>query len=497
MRISIFLCPLFLGLFFCNLAWSAANYDKFYDNDATFREMDKRLNEVYKNVNKKLDWGAHNSLMIEQRYWHDKLFPLLVDEAGEDSASAARAVLENRVANLEKLENADAASDILGMAIKFGMTENEVAQKLGLKDNTLLDASAGDVNTYKIKLFGYVAPVYFTFMHTTFSNSQPEAKSDFARFAKALAAALGVPETDIAAPDPTHLNLTTLVSLTVSDLESRKDFDTLNEFLAKKYKTAYPAAIATRILLNEKYDILGNAEAEDLALSSTDRFYEDQERYIFASGSWGNVSGSFNVSYFSHPYLDLHIYNLPALVASLGVVTRFNNSLGILPEGANLEDVIYAIGGRDIAFFDNAGDYYSLQAQFRGPQNLKGSLEIYMTPANEAFALTFSYVLEDFPDNFENVIKDRIAKRYQTLKTTPDGVMRLLGAASNDDSDFETENNYIHFGFTPHFAVEHNFSIINKKELGKFMHAYDARQERHREAEEKRQEQVQEDVEKF
>lgn len=111
------------------------SYDKFYKADAAFKKSDERLNSIYRELQGLLEWGARNSLLAEQRYWHDRLFPLLAEYADTDgkAGDAARKVLERRILELEKLKSSAALDGILGMDITFGMIMQKVAEKLGIR----------------------------------------------------------------------------------------------------------------------------------------------------------------------------------------------------------------------------------------------------------------------------------------------------------------------------------------------------------------------------
>lgn len=46
-----------------------------------------------------------------------------------------------------------------------------------------------------------------------------------------------------------------------------------------------------------------------------------------------------------------------------------------------------------------------------------------------------------------------------------------MAASVDKYFDFESEDNFIHFGATPHFTIQHELSIINKKELQVYIKA--------------------------
>lgn len=470
------------------------SYDAFYNSSEEFRRLDGRLNEIYKDLMGKLSWAEKRVLRDEQRKWHDKLFPNFVERdfaaAPEENAMAA---LRGRVEGLEKLARAGKAESIMGMPLSFGMSKEETAEKLGVSSMSMLDAGAGGDGAYKIKLFGQTLPVNFKFMTTVFSPwDDDKTKKSFGMFVQTLQRDFGARLED--GPGQSRA-LTTLVDVGVEGTDSREDYTILNEELAKKYKRAYPQYAPMAALLEDEglfspYD----PDYSDSASDPTD-YYEDRERYIIASGSWGTLDGGFSVNYVSKLYLDLHIPSVNALLQHLSQISAYNDSLVIFPTRASIVDVVYGIGGGDVTYSQGAGEYRYLDREYNNAGKSM-SARACLSPENKAIAATISYVEGDYPGFEEQLIK-RLEKKYKKLKQTPDAVMEFLEHGSNFDLDFETENNYIHIGDTPHFAVQHELTIINKRALGGYSSAYAKSRETAREEEEKRREETRKDSEKF
>lgn len=470
------------------------SYDAFYDSSEEFRRLDARLNEIYKELMGKLSWAEKRVLRDEQRKWHDKLFPLFAER---DFAAApmenALAALRDRVESLEKLARAGKQDSIMGMPVSFGMSKEETAAKLGLSSASSLDAGPDEEGAYKIKLFGQMVPVNFKFMTTKFMPFDDEkTKKSFAAFAETLQKDFGAQLEG----EPGHgYILTTLFDVSVGSDGSREDYTILNEELAKKYKRAYPQ-YAPMVALMEDDELFSayDPEYSDSASNPTD-YYEDRARYIIASGSWGTLDGGFSVDYISKLYMDLHIPSISALLQHLSQISAYNDSLVICPDQASLVEVVYGLGGGDVTYIQGIGGYRYLDREYNsGDKSMTAS--VCLSPENKAIAATISYIESDYPGFEEQLIK-RLEKKYKRLNQTPDAVMEFVEHGSNYDADFDAGNNYIHIGATPHFATQHELTIIDKGELAAYGRAYAKSRETAREEKEEHLDEVRRDSEKF
>lgn len=472
------------------MAAQKRSYDAFYNTSEEFRRLDGRLNEIYKELMGKLSWAEKRVLRDEQRKWHDKLFPIFAErDFGAAPMENALAALRDRVGGLEKLARAGKPDSIMGMPVSFGMSKEETAAKLGLANMSMLDDGV-----YKIKLFGQARPVNFKFMTTKFAPflDDDKTRKGFDAFAKTLQRNFGARLED--GPGQGY-TLTTLFGVSVEGLDSREDYTILNEELAKKYKRAYPQyAPMTALMDDERLFSAYDPDYSDSASDPTD-YYEDQERYIVASGSWGTLDGGFSVDYFSKKYLDLHIPSINALLKHLAQISAYKDSLVIFPDRASLVDVVYGLGGGETIFSQGIGEYRYLEREYNSGDK-KMSARACLSPENKAIAATIYYVESDFPGFEEQLIK-LLEKKYKKLDQTPDAVMEFMEHGSNFDMDFETANNYIHIGDTPHFAIQHELTIINKGALGAYARAYAKSREAAREENEKRLDEARRDSEKF
>ncbi|MBD5608448.1 MAG: hypothetical protein HDQ93_06330, partial [Desulfovibrio sp.] len=158
-----------------------------------------------------------------------------------------------------------------------------------------------------------------------------------------------------------------------------------------------------------------------------------------------------------------------------------------------LPRVIYAIGDGELAWEPIAGKYYTLLRQYPGGD----MASVAMTPENKAFAVTVSYVDGEGVNTFEEGLIKSLTKKYDKLQDTPQEVIEFLGHTTNFDEDFQTEDNYIHIGTTPHFATQHELTIIDKKEAAKYAKVQAAADEAARERAEEREVKVREESSKF
>ncbi len=203
-----------------------------------------------------------------------------------------------------------------------------------------------------------------------------------------------------------------------------------------------------------------------VAISSSQYFYEDKERYIIVAGDWGTLTGQFDITYLSKPWAASHIVSEAALIARLTDANSYASGLVILPEDASLAQVLRAIGDRELAWERKAGDYYYFFGEYAGESS--DCVLVDLTPANAAFAVTVQYQEGEGLNTFEEDLLKKLEKKYKKLKDTPGEVINFIGYSTSFDTDFETAENYIHFGFAPHFATQHELTIINKKELAKY-----------------------------
>lgn len=461
------------------------SYDHFYESDAAFKKLDAELNASFKKLMAELPWHEKNILLDEQRKWHGKLFPLMVEDRAlnKKPVEAARAVLKARVDDLEKLLDSGSADNILGMPISFGLSRSAVAEKLGLNNPAILDAGSDQAQdgseAYKIKLFGENVPVYFTFERTKIVA--PE--NDAAAFAAFASKNLGE------SPRGNAVELTALYAATTGDMPNREDYTILNEELGKKYKMAYPQYPPLTTFL-ESGDFAYSFDDRDFVNPSSQYVYEDKKRYIIVNGSWGTLDGGFTVTYLSRPYASLHIQYGDALVAILRDTGRYGKGLAVVPESASLPRVIYAIGDGELTWERAAGEYYTLLRDYQGGN----MISVAMTPDDRAFAVTISY--ED-DGAFEEALIKNLTKKYDKLQDTPGVVSVFLGHLADDDMDFQTEDNFIHIGKTPHFATQHELTIISKKEAAKYAKVREAANEAARERDEERAEKVREESSRF
>lgn len=489
---------LLIAFFLCCLVGTPAaaekySYDRFYKSDAKFKALDKELNASYKQLMTGLPWHDRNALLYEQRAWHDKFFPRLAEENGnaKNPGEAALNVLGARVNDFKKLLDARSSSEILGLKLAFGMTKNQVAASLGLREPGALNATPENPdNAYKIRLFGKDAPLFFTFENTKFLNGLPDDPAAFNKFTG-----------DVLKTDPTSQSaeLATLVAVSTGDLDDKGDYGALLEELEKKYKTAWPSLPSARITLEDDLGTGLALDDEDILNSSQGRVFEDRQKYIILYGSWGTMTGSFDVTYAARAYVNMHLTNARALIDAVTQTARLKNSLGILPANADIMDVVYALGNREITFTPDseARGYYILETEIKYAPDAGDGVQVYLTPENKAFACNILYVDNEGPNDFETAFLKNIAKKYSTLQDTPEDVLQFLGFSSNYDQDFETEDNYIHIGFTPHFATQHNLLIIDKGELKKYRAVQKIGQEKLREAEAAREKEAREDIGKF
>lgn len=489
---AVFLCgTLILG--FCQEGLAAKSaYDAFYDSSAEFRELDRRLNQIYKGLMDRIPWRERRVLRDEQRKWHDKLFPILVESNGAASrGQKGLAVLRDRVNDLDKLSRSKKDGAVLGMPIAFGMSKKEVAGKLGLANESPLEARPVDEGegAYTIKLLGKTLPVYFNFMETSFKPFDDGGAKNFRAFISGVLGGGGS-----AGPEGSY-KLSELCAVSVGGLESREEFGIVNEELSKKYKRAYPQLAPMAALMEE--DGLMNYGSEDEAIAdpSSEFYYEDLDRYIVLSGSWGTLDGSFAIDYVSKEYLDLHVPSVDALFKNLARISDYNDSLIFLPNGADVSEAVWAIGGGEITYSAGPGKYYSLARDWEN-DGKRASVSARMTPENRVWAVTISYIDDEFP-GFEEGLLARLAKKYKKLDATPDAVMHFTGNGSNFDSDFESAENYIHIGFTPHYATQHELSVINKKALNAYDKAYKADQKMNEEKKEKSLDEARKDTGKL
>lgn len=489
-----------LALFVCVQARGADSkfsYDHFYNSDPEFKKGDKELNAKYKELMNSLDWQDKFVLRDEQRKWHNKLFPIMV-ESGAFSGSAqatARDVLDARVKDFDKFLNSSKADNILGMPIDFGLSREEVASRLGITEAMLDATPQDDGGAYKIKLFDQEVAVFFKFLKTTFNAGENVNNERFKEFlnaaggSKSIFPGINVKKTSSAV-------VTSLVEVDTGGLPSRKDFGIMNEELEKKYKRAYPQYANMAALIDDNDYLMEGLEDDNLANSSTQYAYEDASRYVMTNGSWGTMDGDFNITYVSRPYLTYHLESARGVAAEFNEVDKYKDGLVILPNRAPLKIVLDAIGGRELAWTPEAGVYYSLFGEYPVGDGSE-SLMVYMTPDNRAFAVTFSFINENALAGFVEGLEAKWAKKYHRLKTTPQGVMDMLEHVSDDDLDFESDENYIHVGSTPHFAVQLELTVVNKKELESYLKVKAAQDAKEAEAREEHDERVREESSKF
>lgn len=169
---------------------------------------------------------------------------------------------------------------------------------------------------------------------------------------------------------------------------------------------------------------------------------------------------------------------------------RYGKGLAVVPESASLPRVIYAIGDGELTWERAAGEYYTLLRDYQGGN----MISVAMTPDDRAFAVTISY--ED-DGAFEEALIKNLTKKYDKLQDTPGVVSVFLGHLADDDMDFQTEDNFIHIGKTPHFATQHELTIISKKEAAKYAKVREAANEAARERDEERAEKVREESSRF
>lgn len=471
------------------------SYDNLYDNSENFRKSDSRLNTVYKELMEKLNWQEKRVLLDEQRKWHNKLFPIMVENKTEGTnEDKALSVLNARISDLEKLTKARKADSIMGMPILFGMSKTEVAGKLGLNDLSKLDIKDSDSDQiYKIKLFGEMVPVIFGFMNTSFLPFDNENdKQGFASFLKTLKREL---PSGFSGNAEELYTISTLYSVYVSGMERREDFAVLNEELSKKYKRAYPQFSRMATLLEEDGFLAYGKEDEDIADSSHEFFYEDKDRYIVVSGDWGTLTGEFSADYISKAYLDLYIPSTNVLFQNLTIIQSYDDSLVLLPHDASLNELVYAVGNRKLNYVQGPGEYYYIYGEYEN-NGQNAAVNIYFKPDNKAYAATILYVDSDYP-GFEESLLRSLAKKYKKLPSTPDSVENFIGYGSNFDLDFESGQNYIHIGFTPHFATQHELTIIAKKALPDYEKAYKKQQKINTRQKDRHLNEVRRDSEKF
>lgn len=488
---SLFLTVLLLFICIPSFGASKFSYDSFYEAEADFRDLDKELNAGFKKLMDELSPRERQILLDEQRKWHGKLFSELVQDRvpPEKPNNAAKEILQARVDDFAKLLTAKNADNILGFPLTFGLSKQAVAQKLGLSSLASLNAKpSNDLPALRIKMFGEEVPVYFNFAATRFV---PFIENEAAAFKKFLIDVLKAP----ASVNPqTGYEISNLYGIRTGDLESREDFSILNEGLSKKYKRVYPLQQPLASFFADN-GYPGELTEAEIARASTEFIYEDRQRYIMLQGSWGTLTGQFGIDYFSKKYAQLHIPTVQGLIGALAQIQTYQDSLVLLPELASISDVIYAIGDRELQYLNGDGYGYSLSGSYKeGDRDC--TVMVYLNPENRAYAVCIQYIEEEFT-KFEEGLLARLAKKYKKLADTPMDVMYFAASGTNFDIDFESQDNYIHFGTTPHYAVQRSLYIINKKELPKYIAVWKSKQEAASEENEKHREDVREESSKF
>lgn len=478
-----------------SLAAERLSYDSFYEGNEQFRKDDSRLNDIYKKLMGMLSWQEKRVLLDEQRKWHNKLFPILVENDSENTdMDKALSVLNKRIADLDKLATAQKADSIMGMPIAFGMSREQVAEKLGLADVNVLDAQAPDLeNAYKIRLFGESVPVLFKFMKTTFSPFDAgECIKGFSSFLKTLKQELPAGMSENNQKD---FVVTTLFNVEAVGMERQDDFTVLNEELSRKYKRAYPQFSRMAALLDENGHLSYGQDDENIADGIHEFFYEDRDRYIVVAGDWGTLTGEFGVYYISKAYLDLHVPSLNVLFENLALVQSYDDSLVLLPHDASINEIVYALGNRLLTYIQGPGSYYYLTGDYEN-DGRQASINVYLTPQNKAYGVTILYVESDFP-GFEEKLLSSLSKKYKKLSSTPESVLNFIGHGNNFDMDFESGQNYIHIGATPHFATQHELTVIDKKVLPAYEKAYELQKKIRAQDAERHQDEARRESEKF
>lgn len=444
----------------------------------------------------KLNWQERRVLLDEQRKWRKNLFPIMVkhkDGSGslEDKALA---VLNARISDLEKLAKARKRNSIMGLPIQFGMSKKEVAAKLELDNMNILNVTDPESDqAYRVRLFGENVPVIFKFMNTTFlPGNNNESRDGYANFLKTLKKDFPYGSSETAY---NYFVVTNLYSINISGMENRDDFLVLNEELAKKYKLAYPQFPPMAGLLEENGKWNYIQDDRDIVVNSNEFFYENKDYYIAVAGGWGNVSGQFDVDFISKAYLDLHISSIKVLFQSLEHIKSYIDSLVLLPANSTINDLVYAVGDGKLTYVQKISHYYYLEREYSN-DGLEVYIDIHFTPDNEAFAVTVYYLDSEFP-GFEESLVANLARKYKKLEDTPDSVKHFIGHLSNADFDFESTDNYIHIGSTPHNHPRHELTIIAKKALPDYEKAYKKQQEIEARQLEEHLDEVRRDSEKF
>lgn len=421
--------------------------DKFYQNNKELRPAEADMRKVYDELMDSLSFASQRNLQEEQEVWaknlNDNLNKNYSDKQKAKKQAEALKEIKQRIADLGKLASASKEKvRPFNLPIEWLMTKAQVCEALGI-ENT-------EYPSYKMKLFGEEVEIYLKFTNFLFFEKKEVVASgnpDFSHFSDFIADVNKIFKSDIKfkiksedKDDDEYIVTSEPYELFIKASASwgEEYVGTINTEQHDKFNKKYKKAFLSDFV---KIKIWGKDKP---FYGETIDVYDSGNTYLKLSYTepYRADDGVVDLEYIDKNYALLHIDDIDNLFRTLLNIGSYKYSLTLLPENANLTDVLLTFSNRKIEYaYDERDNTYTLSPQFDEIHTDYPIINILMNNKNEVYGYNIFYV-EEIDDKFPlTKFLNGLKKSFNYLKKQNETVAQFIGDIPGEF--FETEENYI------------------------------------------------------